>query len=191
MKKLFLILCVTLQLLASGCLSKQKITAHIVDQHGIPVKEALLYYESYTNDGALDFGYSFSGEKGEVPPDGEESLFADWNNDARIAFAVFKENRKTTVLYTQSDLLSPTGALISIHEYIDGEMKWEPRLGKLSFPFEVNKELYQRLKDGNTSELIKVFFREYLLLKEDSIAIFDWEQKKMEIIAKLDSIKRD
>jgi hypothetical protein len=189
LKKFFILIFISLQLLTAGCLTKQKVSAHIIDGNGNPVTGALLYYESYTNDGSLDFGYSFSGDNGEVPPEGEESLFVNWSNDARIAFAVFKENMKTTVLYTQSDLLSPTDALISIRDYPEGEMKWEPRLGKLSFPFEENDELYQRLKNGNTSDLVEVFYRDYLLLKEDNIVSFDWEQRKMEIIAELNSIK--
>ena len=173
----------------TGCISSQQIHAVIVDENGNPIEGAILYYEIYTSEGAFDFGFSVSGNRGEVPPYDNPDLISDWKPGARIAFAAFFENKKPTVLYDQLGNISPTGMLIKLHELSNEELTWEPRITKLSFPFENNAELRDRLTHENTNELIAVFTKAYTPLIERKVTVFEWEMKKIETLLKIASLK--
>ncbi|MBS4036124.1 MAG: hypothetical protein KGZ85_16800 [Ignavibacterium sp.] len=173
----------------TGCLSNQQIRAVILDENGNPIEGAILYYEIYTGEGAFDFGFSVSGDSGEVPPQDKPDLISDWKPGARIAFAAFFENKKPTVLYDQLGNIPPTGLAIKLNELSNEELQWEPRISKLSFPFENNSKLRERLTNENTNELIKVFTKAYTPLIERKVTVFEWEIKKIETLLKIASLK--
>jgi hypothetical protein len=98
------------------------------------------------------------------------------------------KDKKPSVLFDQSDVVSPEDMMILLRNFTDDDLKWEPKIAKLSFPFENNEILYKRVLNGKYSDLINTFKKSYSVLNADNLTIFDWEKKKMETLNKLDSL---
>jgi hypothetical protein len=183
---IFLFILLLAGLLLARCTEKQLVQAKIVDDSGQPIEGALLYFEVYDNNGVYDFGFAKTDKQGETPSSSSKALFTEWSSGSLIALAAFSNGKKPVVLYDKLGNISPTGMIITLHN-LDGEkLKWEPRIAKLSFPFEDNSALFQRAAKPEVKLLREAFYEAYQPLINGDAAIFNYEKEKINALKKLE-----
>jgi hypothetical protein len=175
-----------LSLFFQNCTKQQLVRAKIVDENDQPIKGALLYFEVYDNDGVYDFGFALTNEKGEAPGKNSNPLVTRWHPGSHIALAAFSESKKPVVLYDQLGNITPTGMTITLYNLTDSKLHWEPRIAKLSFPFEDGTALNEKAASPEAKLLREAFNKAYQPLLNGEVTIFAYEKEKIEAIKKLE-----
>lgn len=177
----------TLLLGASACSSEQFLRARIVDGHGQPLPGAILYAEAYTREGAFDFAFARAGPAGEVPPAGGPEARIAWRRGARLALAAFAPGKVPVVVYDPLGRVKADGIEMPLEDATDEAQAWEPRLARLSYPFEEQPALASRLRRGEYHDLRQAFRRAYAALSDGQLhAVLPAEREKIEAMQRLD-----
>jgi hypothetical protein len=169
----------------AGCTSTQAVRATIVDEAGRPIPGALLYVEAYKHPGAFDFAYALSGSDGEVPPSGSPPLTIGWRRGAKVALAAFAPGKQPVVLYDPLGNVVPEGMEIRLADVPEVGKRWEPRIAKLSFPFEESPDLAARASAPEAEAVRRAFEAAYAPLANGEETMLPVEQVKLEALRRL------
>jgi hypothetical protein len=143
--------------------STRDVRVTIVDEVGDPLPGAVFYAEAYDESGAFAFLTARAGEAGVLPDQAREPLKIAWRPDARLALAAFHPGYRPVVLRDPSRRIQSDGALITLTR--GGP---EPLVVRLSFPFEEQPDLAERLGAPEYGELRAAFRRAYAALRTDA-----------------------
>jgi hypothetical protein len=149
---------------SAGCAGRKELRAVIEDATGRPIPGAVFYAEAYSGSGAFDFAYSLAGRSGEVPPANSGPLTIAWKPGAKLALAAFAPGKKPMAVYDQLGRVRADGIVIELQDLPQTGLRWEPRVGNLSFPFEENPKLAARVAAPEYKTLRKAFEDAYALL---------------------------
>ncbi len=183
---LFLFVLLLTGLLLARCTEKQLVQAKIVDENNQPIEGALLYFETYNNNGTYDFGFAETDKNGETPGNGSGTLYTEWDSYSHISLTAFAKGKKPVVLYDQLGNITPTGMIIALQNLADAKLKWEPRIAKLAFPFEDNKILFKKASSPEAKPLREAFHNAYLPLIDGDVTAFNYETEKIKALKKLE-----
>jgi hypothetical protein len=147
--------------LASSCTTQQELRAFVQDSAGRPIPDAVFYAEAYASGRAVDFTWCVSGPKGEVPPPGHAPLALRATPGAKLALAVMAPGKKPVVVYDELGRVRADGTVFNLKEVASGELAWEPRMGRLGFPFEEAPELAERAAAPELARLRAAFRAAY------------------------------
>ena len=177
----------SLFLWAAACTTTQDLRAVITDTAGKPIPGAIFYAEAWTNDAAFDFAFSGTGASGEVPPAGEK-LSVNWRPGARLALAALAPGKKPMVVYDELGRIKADGIHFKLEDLPPPGQRWEPRVGKLGFPFEQNRELAARVAAPECAKLRAAFRAAYAPLASGEEHAVPEEKIKLQT---LDSLKEE
>ena len=84
-----------------------------------------------------------------------------------------------------ANALQPADLEFALNDLSDSVLKWEPKLAKLSFPFESENGLAERLLDSTSLPLLNGFLMEYGHLTGGRISATTEETEKLAFLNKL------
>lgn len=146
---------------ALGCTSQQDLRVVVLDGAGRPIGDAVFYAEIHVGNHPVDFVWSLSGREGEVPPTGQAPLRVSWPPGATLALAVMAKGKKPVVVYDALGRVQANGTVFELEDLPPGDFFWEPRMGRLGFPFEDAPGLAERLRAPANERLRAAFLDAY------------------------------
>jgi len=162
------------------------LSAIIKDSNGNPIEGAIVYAEAYTHkSGVFDFAYGYAGSSGNTTASSNSPLTIKWRNNARLAIAAFAPNYKPIVIYDQLVPIEANGIELTLQNLPGPGLRWEPRVAKLSFPFENNPDLAHRISTPEHKALREAFFDAYKPLRNKEETALPSEWNKMKFLEKL------
>ena len=173
-----------LAVFSEGCSGEYSFQARVVDIEGKPLNGAMFYAEVYTyRHGAYDFVWGVTDSNGMVK-DGQ-LLKLKWVDDSHISTVAFADSKIPEVRLDQEKL--PIGDTVTLYlrDTSKALLPWAPKVGKLSFPFENQPKLAERLKAEGNTKLIEIFREAYRPLMESDISILPEEQVKIDFLKTL------
>ena len=137
----------------------------VQDENDNPVPGAIVYVESYNYKGAVDFTWVTIGDSIKVPPEDKTPIALNGSNETHLTIVVFAKGKKPLIMYDPKGVFNP-----EMWEYMledaYGTQEWDPKFGKLQFPFIHQYDLQKRLKSKKNAPLVRVFVDAYQPLKE-------------------------
>jgi len=184
-KKLFISAFITIALLLTRCSLEKYLHASILDSEGNPVPDAIFYAEASTHEtGAFDFIFAVPDEKGEIGTK-ENPISIQWNPKAKLSVAAFAQGKKTEVIIDHSNVIIEHGIIFKLENIENNSSVWEPNLLLLSFPFENQPKLAQRIAQNQYQLLHKTFFDAYDIFLSGKMQPSEKEIIKVEKIRQL------
>jgi hypothetical protein len=166
-------------LAAAACTSTNPLRASVRDASGKPIPNAIFYAEAYDSGGTFDFVWAKTGENGEIPP-----TTIRWKRGAKLALAAFAEGKRPIAVYDELGRVKADGVDLPLSDLPETGLKWEPRLAKLSFPFEGQPELAERIAASENADLRRAFRDAYTLIGSQ---VLPEEQIKIDALNRIEN----
>ena len=184
-KKILICAFIACTFLLIRCAPKKYLQASILDSEGNPVADAIFYAEASTHaTGAFDFVFAVPYEKGEIGTK-DNPVSIQWNPQAKLSVAAFAPGKKTEVIIDHSNVIIEHGIIFKLATIENDSSSWEPNLLLLSYPFESQPDLAQKLTQDQYQLLNKTVLDAYDVFLSGKMQPSDKEKIKVEKIRQL------